>query len=59
MSTGEITDRPERELQSELQRVYDLRFRQSRHYRIAVWKILTREFFQPLISPSSHILDLG
>jgi SAM-dependent methyltransferase len=43
----------------ELQRLYDLRFRESQEYRHRVWKILTRDFFQPLIPSSSHVLDLG
>jgi len=43
----------------ELQRLYDLRFRESQQYRRRVWKILTRDFFQALIPSSSHVLDLG
>ena len=43
----------------DLQRTYELRFRESQEYRRQVWKILTRDFFQPLIPSSSHVLDLG
>jgi SAM-dependent methyltransferase len=43
----------------DLQRLYDLRFRGSQEYRRRVWKILTQDFFQPLIPSSSHVLDLG
>ena len=43
----------------EFQRLYDLRFRESQEYRRRLWKILTRDFFQPLIPSSSHVLDLG
>jgi hypothetical protein len=43
----------------ELQRVYGMRFRESQEYRCQVWKILIRDFFQPLIPSSSHVLDLG
>jgi SAM-dependent methyltransferase len=43
----------------ELQRQYELRFRESQEYRRRVWKILIRDFFQPLIPSSSHVLDLG
>jgi SAM-dependent methyltransferase len=43
----------------DLQRAYDLRFRGSQEYRRRVWKILTQDFFQPLIPSSSHVLDLG
>lgn len=43
----------------DLQRTYELRFHGSQEYRRHVWKILTRDFFQPLIPSSSHVLDLG
>jgi SAM-dependent methyltransferase len=43
----------------ELQRQYELRFRESQEYRRRVWKILIRDFFQPLIPSCSHVLDLG
>lgn len=49
----------ERAVKEDLQREYDLRFRSAHQYRTAIWKILIEDFFQPLIPPSSHVLDLG
>ena len=46
-------------MKEDLQREYDLRFRSAQHYRTEIWKILTKDFFQPLIPESSHVLDLG
>lgn len=46
-------------LPGELERVYELRFRQVQEYRNDVWKILVEDFVQPMIPPGSHILDIG
>lgn len=43
----------------ELQKEYAMRFEGNAAYRIAVWQILTGEFFSQWISPQSAILDLG
>jgi SAM-dependent methyltransferase len=51
--------RIEKSAMCELQRTYQLRFGESEKYRRRVWKILIRDFFQPLIPLSSHVLDLG
>lgn len=46
-------------LSKELQRIYANRFDKMRGYRDAVWKILTRDYFQNYVSENSRILDLG
>jgi SAM-dependent methyltransferase len=46
-------------LPAELQAAYDRRFAPVREYRQGVWRILIREFFQPLIPVASTVLDLG
>lgn len=46
-------------LSQELQRIYANRFDKMRDYRDAVWKILTRDYFQRYIPENSRILDLG
>jgi len=51
--------RTEEELKTELRRQYAIRFGEQREYRDAVWKILTSNFFQPLIPRDSTVLDLG
>jgi SAM-dependent methyltransferase len=43
----------------ELQKEYARRFEQMAPYRVAVWKILTRDFFSRWIPESSVVLDLG
>ena len=45
--------------EGELQREYARRFANQAQYRDDVWKVLTADFFQPLISPSATLLDLG
>ena len=59
MSSSEVANPPESTLRFELERIYDLRFHESQHYRNAVWKILTQNFFQPRIPSAAHILDVG
>lgn len=43
----------------ELQREYALRFTPLQHYRNAVWRVLTAEFFQRFLPPRATVLDLG
>src|SRR6267154_4234340 len=57
--TNENSGQAEREQQQELQREYALRFGNQKAYRDAVWKVLTAEFFQPLVGPRPILLDLG
>lgn len=42
-----------------LQDEYRLRFAETSEYRNAVWKILCDEYFNSLIAPEAHVLDLG
>ena len=44
---------------SDLARAYALRFGEAADYRVAVWKILISDFFQPIIGRDQSILDLG
>ncbi len=46
-------------MKDELQREYELRFANQAHYRDAVWKVLTADFFQQFISRDATLLDLG
>lgn len=55
----ERTARGELQAKGELQREYARRFASQAQYRDDVWKVLTADFFQPLISPSATLLDLG
>lgn len=48
-----------RDARGELQREYARRFANQAGYRDDVWKVLTADFFQPLISPDATLLDLG
>jgi SAM-dependent methyltransferase len=57
--TNENSGQAEHEQQQELQREYALRFGNQKAYRDAVWKVLTAEFFQPLVGPQPTLLDLG
>ena len=57
--TNETARPAAREQQEELQRGYARRFGNQKDYRDAVWKVLTAEFFQPLIGAQSTLLDLG
>ena len=57
--TNETSRPAAREQQEELQRGYARRFGNQKDYRDAVWKVLTTEFFQPLIGAQSALLDLG
>lgn len=43
----------------ELKKEYDMRFEALQDYRNAVWKVLTRDFFQNDIPKNSTVLDLG
>ena len=43
----------------ELQRIYDHRFSAMLEYRMAVWQILTGNFFQAFVRPGDAVLDLG
>jgi SAM-dependent methyltransferase len=46
-------------MKDDLQQEYALRFAQNAEYRMAVWKILTGEFFARWIAPEATVLDLG
>jgi SAM-dependent methyltransferase len=59
MTEQESTSASEAEVKADLQREYEMRFSASQQYRNDVWKILTADFFQSLIPPESHVLDLG
>jgi SAM-dependent methyltransferase len=48
-----------RDERGELQREYARRFANKAQFRDDVWKILTADFFQPLIPPNATLLDLG
>ena len=43
----------------ELRREYDLRFSAMLDYRVAVWKVLTADFFQKFVPECAAVLDLG
>ena len=43
----------------DLQQEYALRFERNAQYRVAVWSVLTREFFRRWVPADSTILDLG
>ncbi len=49
----------EAELKAELSQAYALRFGDADDYRRAVWGVLTKDFFQPIIGRVDSILDLG
>jgi SAM-dependent methyltransferase len=49
----------EHEMKGELQREYARRFANKAQYRDDVWKVLTADFFQPLIPRDATVLDLG
>lgn len=42
-----------------LQDEYRLRFTETSEYRNAVWRILCEGYFNKLIAPEAHVLDLG
>ena len=43
----------------DLEEEYRLRFAQMAGYRDKVWKVLTRQFFQPYVPRGGAVLDLG
>jgi SAM-dependent methyltransferase len=43
----------------DLQRIYAQRFAGAAAYRLAVWRVLLADFFQPFIRPDAAVLDLG
>ncbi len=43
----------------DLREIYRRRFEPLLPYRRAVWRVLTKDFFQKLIDPQSRVLDLG
>ena len=47
------------EPQTELGRMYHIRYGVAAAYRDAVWRLLVRDVFQRFVPPSSRILDLG
>ena len=55
----EPTPPRDREVRGDLQREYARRFANQAQYRDDVWKVLTSDFFQPLISRDATVLDLG
>jgi SAM-dependent methyltransferase len=44
---------------SELRAIYDNRFAGAAEHRLAVWQVLTREFFQRWVPEDGTLLDLG
>jgi SAM-dependent methyltransferase len=55
----EFSSPTDRETKGDLQREYARRFANQAQYRDDVWKVLTADFFQRLISPDATVLDLG
>jgi SAM-dependent methyltransferase len=55
----EWTAPSEHEVKGELQREYARRFANRAQYRDDVWKVLTKNFFQRLISRDATVLDVG
>jgi SAM-dependent methyltransferase len=55
----EFSSPTDRETKGDLQREYARRFANQAQYRDDVWKVLTADFFQRLISPEATVLDLG
>lgn len=47
------------EIQTELERIYSLRFSGLEEYRNQVWRILVSAFFSKWIKPHESVLDLG
>jgi SAM-dependent methyltransferase len=45
--------------QTDLERIYRLRFGKNQVYRQRVWAILTERFFQKYVRPDDAVLDLG
>ena len=43
----------------DLERTYDRRFGNARDYRLRVWSVLIRDFFQKLVPEAGTVLDLG
>ena len=50
---------PQSETQSELERIYSVRFSGLEAYRNKVWNVLVNEFFSRWIKPEDSVLDLG
>lgn len=46
-------------MSQELQQEYSMRFASMEQYRIAIWKVLTRDFFARWVPRDSTVLDLG
>lgn len=44
---------------SDLQRIYEARFRENIEYRRTVWRVLIADYFQALVRPTDAVLDLG
>ena len=44
---------------TDLQRIYEARFRANLDYRRAVWRVLIDDFFQQYVRPTDAVLDLG
>lgn len=44
---------------TDLQRIYEARFRANLDYRRAVWRVLLADFFQRHVRPTDVVLDLG
>jgi len=44
---------------TDLQRIYEARFRANLDYRRAVWRVLIADFFQRYVRPTDAVLDLG
>src|ERR1051326_2858726 len=44
---------------TDLQRIYEARFRANLDYRRAVWRVLIDKFFMQFVRPTDTVLDLG
>lgn len=49
----------EKDTGCELQTIYSRRFRANQDYRVRVWRVLVKHFFQQHIPPDGAVLDLG
>ena len=43
----------------DLERTYDRRFAEAQEYRLRVWEVLIRDFFQRFVPDDGNVMDLG
>ncbi len=54
-----VSSDQEVEMQTELERIYSVRFSGLEQYRNRVWQVLVADFFSRWIGPNDSVLDLG